>query len=101
MFIVTYTYKVPKSKIKDYIKLQRTVKAIYVKTGCIAYEVYKKQGRENIWMEINKFKDKKHFEKIRKKVDQNPEIGKLFEKFCSIIDIKKNPVVTEKYKQRL
>lgn len=101
MYLVTYIYKVPKSKIKDYIKLQKTVKAIYMKAGCLAYEVYKKEGKENIWMEINKFKDKKHFEKARKKVDQNPEIDRLFKKFCSMINIKKNPVVMEKYKQRL
>jgi hypothetical protein len=35
------------------------------------------------------------------KVDKDPKIPELYERFCSIIEIKKNPVLTKDYIQRI
>ena len=45
MFIVTYSCKVPKGKAKTYLDLQKEVKEIYIKQGCLSYEVFETISR--------------------------------------------------------
>ena len=101
MFIVTYSYKVPKSKIRSYLNLQKKVKAIYLKQGCLSYEVFEKVQKDGEWMEIEKFENKGHFKKVIARVDKDPRIPKLFQRFCSIVNVKKNPVVTKEFVKRI
>jgi len=101
MFIAIYSYKVPKSKIRSYLNLQKKVKAIYLKHGCLSYEIFEKTQKDGEWMEIEKFKNKSHFKKVTARVDKYPKISELFQKFRSIINIKKNPVVTKEFMKRI
>jgi len=101
MFIVTYSYKVPKSKIRAYLNVQKKVKAIYLKHGCLSYEVFEKADKDGDWMEIEKFKNKSHFKRVVAQVDKDPEISELFNKFCSIINIRKNPVITKEFVKKI
>lgn len=101
MFIVTYSYKVPKGKTRAYLNLQRKVKAIYLKYGCLSYEIFEKAEKNGEWMEIEKFKNRNHFKKVVTKVDNDSEISELFAKFCSIINIKKNPVITKEFVKKI
>ncbi|KPL01000.1 MAG: hypothetical protein AMJ91_02060 [candidate division Zixibacteria bacterium SM23_73_3] len=101
MFIVIYSYKVPKNKIKEYLDLQKEVRAIYLKHGCLSYEVFEKFQKDEEWLEIGKFENKSHFKKVGARVDKDPKIDELFQRFCSIVDVKKNPVVTKKFVKRI
>lgn len=101
MFIVIYSCKVPKSKIKEYLDLQKEVRAIYLKHGCLSYEVFEKSQKDEEWLEIGKFENKSHFKKVVARVDKETKIGELFQRFCSIVDVKKNPVVTKEFVKRI
>lgn len=101
MFVVTYCCRVPKGKTKAYLDLQREVKQIYVKQGCLSYEVFEKCEKDEEWLEIGRFESKSHFKKVLARVDKNPRIPELYRRFCSIVEIQKNPVFTREYIQRL
>ncbi len=101
MFIVTYSYKVPKAKVREYLNLQRKVKAIYLKHGCLSYEIFEKAEKDGKWMEIERFRSKSLFKKTLARVDKDPEIRESLSQFCSIINIEKNPVVTKQFVQRI
>jgi quinol monooxygenase YgiN len=100
MFIVTYSYKVPKNRIRSYLSLQKKVKGIYLKYGCLSYEVFEKAQKDGEWMEIEKFENKGHFKKVIARVDKDPQILELFQRFCSLVNIKKNPVITKEFVKR-
>ena len=101
MFIVTYSYKVPKSKIRSYLNLQKKVKAIYLKHGCLSYEVFEKAQKDGEWMEIERFENKTHFKKVVARVDKDPKISELFQRFCFLVNVRKNPVVTKEFVKRI
>ena len=101
MLIVTYRCSVPKSKAKAYLDLQKEVKKIYMKHGCLSYEVFEKSEKDEEWLEIGRFESKSHFRKVVARVDKDPRIPELYERFCSIIDAKKNPVVTKEFVRRI
>jgi len=50
-------------------------------------------------LEINKFDDKEHYEKVEKAVGSDPKIALLWKKFCSIVE--KEKIVTVKYEKIL
>jgi len=95
LFIVNYTYKVPENRIDRYLDIQRRTRKVYFGHGCIGYEVFK--GDNDCWLEINKFKDREHYENIEKSVDADPEIEILWKEFCSIVE--KEKIVIKKYEQ--
>lgn len=101
MFIVTYSYKVPKAKVREYLNLHRKVKAIYFKHGCLSYEIFENAEKDGKWMEIERFRNKSHFKRTLARVDKDPKIRELFSQFCSIISIEKNPVVTRQWVKRI
>jgi hypothetical protein len=101
MFIVTYSCKVPKGKTKAYLDLQREVKEIYIKQGCLSYEVFEKSEKDDEWLEIGKFENQSHFKKVLARVDKDPKIPELYKRFCSIVDIRKNPVAAREFVQRI
>lgn len=101
MYVVTYSCRVPKGKIKAYLDLQREVKTIYLKNGCLSYEIFEKSNKDEEWLEIGKFENKAYFNRVVARVDKDPKIAELFQRFCSIVDIKKNPVVTKEFVRRI
>jgi quinol monooxygenase YgiN len=101
MFIVTYSCKVPKDKTKAYLDLQKEVKKIYMKQGCLSYEVFETPDKDEQWLEIGRFESKSHFKKVIARVDKDPEIPELYKRFCSIVEITKNPVLTKEYIRRI
>ena len=101
MFVVTYSYRVPESKIKEHLNLQKKVKAIYLKHGCLSYEVFEKAEKDGEWIEIGRFQNKGHFRKVIAQVDKDPDIPEHFRQFCSIVDVEKNPVITNEFVKRI
>ncbi|MDH5495708.1 MAG: hypothetical protein OEY24_08435 [Candidatus Bathyarchaeota archaeon] len=97
MFIVTYTYKVSKNKVDQYLDIERRAKKVYLKHGCIGYEVFKS---DNGWfLEINRFINAEHYENVEKSVGSDPEIEILWKEFCFIVE--KEKIATKKYEQVL
>lgn len=97
LFIATYSYKVPKNEENQYLEIQRKVKEIYCRHGCLGYEVFKSD--DDCWLEINKFKDRQHYEKVEKSADLDPEIEILWKEFCAIVQ--RENIVIRKYEKVL
>lgn len=97
MYIETYAYKVPEDKIDQYLDIQRRTKEIYLRYGCIAYEVF--QTDDDWCLEISRFKDRKHYENVTRHVDLDPKIKTLWKEFCSIVE--KEKIATRKYEKML
>ena len=87
----------PENRIDRYLDIQRRVREIYLRRGCLGYEVFK--GDDERWLEINKFEDREHYENVKNSVDVDPEIEILWKEFCSIVD--KEKIVTRKYEKML
>ena len=87
----------PENRIDRYTDIQRRVRKIYFRHGCLGYEVFK--GDNGRWLEINKFKDGEHYENVKNSVDADPEIEILWKEFCSIVD--KEKIVIRKYEKML
>ena len=54
---------------------------------------------DDYWLEINKFKDREHYEKVEKSVGSDPKIALLWKEFCSIVE--KEKIATVKYEKIL
>lgn len=101
MYIVTYSYKVPKDEIKSYLDLHKKVKSIYLKHGCLSYEIFENSQKDGEWLEMGKFENRSHFKKVVTRVDKDPKIPELFKRFCSLVDVKKNPVISKEFIKRI
>lgn len=87
----------PKDKIDQYLDIQRRTKEVYVKYGCLAYEVFK---TDDDWcLEISRFRDREHYERVTKSADMDPNIKTLWKEFCSIVE--KAKIATKKYEKVL
>ena len=87
LLVETYAYKVPRIMADRYLDIQRRTKDVYLRYGCIDYEVFKS---DDDWcLEVCRFKDRKHYEDVMKSVDLDPEIELLWKEFCSIVDEEK------------
>lgn len=97
LFAVTYSYRVSENEVDRYIGIQKRVREIYLERGCIGYEVFK--GDDGLWFEINRFRDREHYENVKKSLDSDPRIEALWKEFCSIVD--KEEITTRKYEKIL
>ncbi len=97
MFIETYAYKVAKSRIDQYLDIQRRTKEVYLRYGCLSYEVFRSD--DDLCLEINRFEGRKHYENVTKSVDLDPRIKALWKELCSIVE--KEKVATKRYEKML
>jgi quinol monooxygenase YgiN len=86
LFIVTYRYKLPPDKIKEYIAIEQKATQIYLEHGCQGVEIYRDSKDPRYWMEINKFLDQKHYDSVIAKVDEDPRIAPLFEELKRLLE---------------
>lgn len=84
MFVVVYHYQVPMDKTKEYIMLEKRAIKVYLEHGCLGVEIYRDAKDPRRWMEINRFKDRDHYNEITAAVDDDPRIKQLYEEFVSL-----------------
>lgn len=101
MYVVIYRYKVPSNMRKRYLELMRKTADLYAKHGCLGCEILEDAQHKGHWLEINRFRDKAHYQKVEAAVDENPQIEALWQEFCSITGAKKNPPIKNEYKLRM
>lgn len=97
MYIVTYRYIVPTNMRKRYLALMRKTTKLYTKHGCLGYEVYEDAHHNGNWLEINRFRNKAHYQKVRAAVDADPQIEPLWQEFCAITRAKEKPPIQNEY----
>lgn len=86
MFVVVYQYKIPKDKTIQYFKLEKKAIEIYLENGCVAVEIYRDIETPEKWMEINRFEDKEHYERVSATLNYDQRISSLFKEFQDILE---------------
>jgi quinol monooxygenase YgiN len=86
LFVVTYRYRLPIDKIRDFISIEQEAIQIYLEHGCLGVEIYRDEKDPRYWMEINKFLDKEHYDRFTSKVNEDPRIANLFEDFKNVLE---------------
>ena len=81
MFAVVYHYRIPLEKTHEYVHLEKQAIKIYLESGCSGVEIFRDADDPSRWMEINRFEDREHYERVIGVVDEDPRIRKLFEEF--------------------
>lgn len=98
MFIATYHYTMPTEKTKQYIMLEKQAIKIYMEHGCLGVEIYRDAKDPRRWMEINRYKDRQHYNEVIATVDEDPRIAPLFEEFIGLFDESNKPEKTTYYR---
>lgn len=87
MFVVVYHYIVPMDKTKQYIMLEKQAIKVYMEHGCLGVEIYRDAKAPRRWMEINRFRDRQHYNEVIEAVDEDPSIKPLYEEFMSLFNV--------------
>lgn len=86
MFVAVYHYTVPIDKTKEYITLEQQAVKVYLEHGCLGVEIYRDAKDPRRWMEINRFRDRQHYNEVVGAVDGDSRIKPLYEEFLSLFD---------------
>ena len=84
--MVVYRYQVPKGKTRKYIVIEKKVIAVYSENGCLGVEIFRDAKDPRYWMEINRFRDRKHYEEFVGVVGKDPRIESLTKEFMALFD---------------
>jgi hypothetical protein len=84
-FVVVYNYKIPVDKTKEYITLEKKAIKIYLECGCEEVQIFRDAKKPNKWMEINKFQDVTKYQEVISKINKDPRMDELFQKFREIL----------------
>jgi len=84
LFVVVYNYNVPIEKTKHYIMLEKQAINVYMEHGCLGVEIYRDTKDPRCWMEINRFRDKQHYNEVIGAVDEDPRIRPLYDDFMTL-----------------
>ena len=85
VYIVVYHYKIPIDKTIDYFKLEKKAIETYLENGCVNVEIYRDSEDPQKWMEINRFRDKEHYQQVASTLNDDPRISQLFEEFQKLL----------------
>lgn len=85
LFVVVYHYQVPMEKTKEYIMLEKQATKIYIEHGCLGVEIYRNAKDPRLWMEINRFRDREHYNEVIGAAEEDTRIQRLYDEFTSLI----------------
>ena len=85
LYIVVYHYKIPIDKTIEYFKLEKKAIEAYLENGCVKVEIYRDAEDPQRWMEINRFMDREHYQRVASTLDEDPRISQLFEEFQELL----------------
>jgi len=86
MYIVTYRYKLPPDKTREYVVLEQKAIQIYLEHGCLGVEIYRDAADPRKWLEVNKFHDREHYEEVTAAVEGDERITVLFQEFIGLFE---------------
>lgn len=85
VYIVVYHYKIPIDKTIEYFKLEKKAIEAYLENGCVKVEIYRDAEDPQRWMEINRFRDREHYQRVASTLDEDQRISQLFEEFKELL----------------
>lgn len=86
MFVVVYRYQVPVERMKRYVQFEKQATQIYMEHGCLGVEIYRDAKDPGYWMEINKFKDKRHYQEVVTAIQNDSRISQMTKEFMSLFE---------------
>lgn len=107
MYTALYFYRVPKQNIESFLMVQNKSAEIYKKNGaiddwtfgpenlkakygCISFsQEVPVNADEELFFSLSLFKSKDDHDRIMSLVDKDPEIEKLYDRICNLIDLSK------------
>ena len=92
MFVAIYKYTMPDDKTKKYVDLEKQAIQIYQEHGCLGVEIYRDAQDPRKWMEINRYKDRAHFNEVMEAVDRDPKIRSLLQEFIQLFEDGQPPI---------
>lgn len=98
MFVVTYQYTIPMEKTKQYVAVEKQAIEIYLEHGCLGVEIYRDSKDPRRWMELNRYRDRQHYNEVIASVDEDPRIKPLFEEFIDLFGEGSQPEKTTYYR---
>jgi hypothetical protein len=99
MFVAIYKYMMNPEKAKEFIILEKKAIQIYKEHGCLDVEIYRNAKDPRWWMEINRFRDRDHYNQVIHDVDNDSRMAPIFVKFLALFTEKENkPEKTTYYK---
>ncbi len=105
MFSSIYIYRVPQSKIDEFLRIQTAAAIIYrrygalddetfapvnldAKYGCMAlYDEIALGPDEQLFISASRFRDRAHHDVVMAQVDNDPEITELYQQITQILDV--------------
>jgi len=68
------------------MRIEKRAIDIYLQNGCISVEIYRDAEEPEKWMEINRFENREHYERVSATLDADPRLSRLFEEFQHIFE---------------
>jgi quinol monooxygenase YgiN len=68
------------------MRIEKRAIEIYLQNGCISVEIYRDAEDPERWMEINRFENREHYERVSATLDADPRLSRLFEEFQNIFE---------------
>ena len=91
MYVAVYHYRVNKEKTEQFVMLEKKAIEIYLEHGCLGVEIYRDAKDSGRWMEINRYRDRGHYEEVAAAVEGDQRIRPLYEAFIGIFDAESQP----------
>jgi len=86
LYVAVYHYRIPTDKTIDYMRIEKRAIDIYLQNGCISVEIYRDAEEPEKWMEINRFENREHYERVSATLDADPRLSRLFDEFQNIFE---------------
>ncbi len=101
MFVKVYSYRIRPDKEQEFIAIQEAANRIYSRH--VEFRSVHLQNRDDPsrWMEIQWCQDEDAYNNAIRRIDAEPEIGSLWERFQALLDPEDEKVHEEVFIQRL
>ena len=105
MYISIYIYRVPRSNVDDFLRVQREAAEIYLRHGALDDATYSAANLEAkygcasfgdafdvgedevILFGISRFRDRAHHDEVMAEVDSDDKINGLYDKVTTLLDV--------------
>ena len=101
MFVKVYRYRIRPDKEEEFVAIQEAANRIYSRHIEFRSVHLRDRYDPTRWMEIQWCQDEDAYNRAMKRIDAEPEIGTLWERFQALLDPDDDRVQEEVFVQRL
>jgi hypothetical protein len=101
MFVKVYRYRVQPKKTEEYLVIQADAEEIYRKHLRFRSVHLRSRNDPFIWLEIHWYTDEKTYQDSIGRINSDPEIDRLWERFQMVLDPENSQISEENFEQIL